>query len=726
MKKIANIKQLASGVSAMNPSTRTGHRVRTESVTRLFQALFFSVAVLSLLNACSEGNDNVTPGSIRGISGDLGEPKVTKGVLTVDQFVATVYNGKDSSNKSTGVLFPRCGGCHNPLSSSKQQPYFADSSAANAYVVATSQSSKGTALFLLSLTTAKDSAVVQKVLSGHNCWSGSSAVSCQNDANELTDRIKDWVNLKNGTGAGSGSGATSIVVKSLAETLAVQVTSESDPQPFKTFPDDIAGGNFTSLHTILKTNCNGCHISSAATPQTPYFADGSEAVSYAALKDNQKIDINVIEKSRIYLRLQNDAHNCWSTCTANAAEVLAAIKVFSDQISVPAALPNGWVTSKALTLGDGQVVSGGVRYEPNIVAKYEFKEGSGTVARDTSGIVPAIDLTLFGNVKWVSGWGVQFLPALPGKGVSRLMSGSVTESRKLLDMIIPNGEFSIEAWVVPANTAQGADAPAVMMSYGVGAASRNLTLGQQLYNYTLATRIDSANADQDIVGSGGANELLATPDADEVLQATLQHVVVTYRGSVDPNDTNAVGRKVYVNGELVFSDPTALGILDDWDEGYLLSLGADSDGSNPFLGRLRLLAIHNAALPADKIRQNFDAGVGKKYHLLFNVGKLDTRMHEQSYILMTIEEFDDFSYKIFDPRFVILGADLAGSPALAETSDVITIKGMRIGINGKEPEVGQVFGKLNEKLSWTATGGVIDIPQVSNILATVQHDFVTG
>ena len=41
----------------------------------------------------------------------------------------------------------------------------------------------------------------------------------------------------------------------------------------------------------------------------------------------------------------------------------------------------------------GTVASGGNRYEANLVAKYEFKTGTGSTAYDTSGVDPAADLS---------------------------------------------------------------------------------------------------------------------------------------------------------------------------------------------------------------------------------------------------------------------------------------------------------------------------------------------
>ena len=62
---------------------------------------------------------------------------------------------------------------------------------------------------------------------------------------------------------------------------------------------------------------------------------------------------------------------------------------------------------------DGTVASGGNRYSGNMIALWEFKAGSGTIAFDTSGVEPAINLNLSGDVTWVGGWGIKSAAARP-------------------------------------------------------------------------------------------------------------------------------------------------------------------------------------------------------------------------------------------------------------------------------------------------------------------------
>src|SRR3546814_9034132 len=70
------------------------------------------------------------------------------------------------------------------------------------------------------------------------------------------------------------------------------------------------------------------------------------------------------------------------------------------------------------------------------ISLWEFKTGEGLTAFDTSGVEPAIDLTLSGDVQWFGGWG---LTINDGKA-----QGTTAASRKLHDLIRATGERSEE------------------------------------------------------------------------------------------------------------------------------------------------------------------------------------------------------------------------------------------------------------------------------------------
>src|SRR5258706_1270246 len=125
--------------------------------------------------------------------------------------------------------------------------------------------------------------------------------------------------------------------------------------------------------------------------------------------------------------------------------MLAAIQAFVDGI-VPTQVDPALVLSKALTLYDGTIASGGNRYDTGVIAKWQFKEGMGTIADDTSGVDPALNLTLAGDTSWVGGWGVSFGP---NGGGARGGAGRPPRYGSLKK----TGENTREGWGGPAHSA---------------------------------------------------------------------------------------------------------------------------------------------------------------------------------------------------------------------------------------------------------------------------------
>ena len=98
-------------------------------------------------------------------------------------------------------------------------------------------------------------------------------------------------------------------------------------------------------------------------------------------------------------------------------------------------------------------------------------------------------------------------------------------------------------------------------------------------------------------------------------------------------------------------------------------------------GVIRLVAIHNRALTQEQIKQNFDAGVGEKFFLMFGVEHL-TNIND-SFIVVEAAQFDSYGYVFRKPFFISL--DGTAQPA------GLNIRGMRVGLNGAEAHVGQAF-----------------------------------
>jgi hypothetical protein len=588
-------------------------------------------AVIAALAACGGGaeveelpNTNAPPGQTYN-----GPAPST---ADVQAFRINLWENINSSN--------RCGGCHG---TGGQTPAFARTDDVNlAYAAANT---------VVDLASPDDSRMVEKVEGGHNCWLSDDAA--------CGDILTTWITAWAGDAVAGGG-----------REIELDAPPIKDPGASKSFPAESALFAST-VYPLLTTYCSGCHDSSAAIPQSPYFAAADVDAAYDAVRS--KIDLDAPADSRLVVRLRDEFHNCWDNCADNAAEMQDAIEAFADQIAVTEIDPT-LVTSKALTLIDGIVASGGNRYEANTIALWEFKTGSGRTAFDTSGVEPALNLTFTGTVNWVGGWGIEI--------VSGKAQGSTASSAKLHRLITATGEYSIEAWVVPANVTQE---DARIVSYSAGTMARNFTLGQTLYNYTFANRSSAADAN--------GEPALATADADEDLQATLQHVVVTF----DPVN----GRRIYVNG--VFTDdvdPDGGGTLADWDDTFAFVLGNEVSGDRQWAGTLRLVAIHNRALTPEQINQNFGVGVGEKFFLLFSLSHLIDV--PDSYLMFEVSQFDSYAYLFNKPTFISLDPDA--------TPNNIPLRGMRIGVNGAESHVGQAYRTLDVMLDaddYTPTGQLL-------------------
>jgi hypothetical protein len=365
--------------------------------------------------------------------------------------------------------------------------------------------------------------------------------------------------------------------------------------------------------------------------------------------------------------------------------MLAAINTFAGAIKVTAVDP-ALLLSKGLKLKDGTVASGGNRSEANLVAKYEFKSGTGTTAYDTSGVSPSADLMFTGNVSWVGGWGINI--AAGGKA-----QATTATSAKIASMIQSTGEFTIEAWVTPANVTQTG---AWIVSYSGSDTTRNTTLGQAAMSWTASTRSDKTAAN--------GNKTLLSTDATKVpVQASLQHVVLTYT----PTD----GQKVYVNGvDTGTKDTAAGGSLANWDNTFALVLGAEANGKDQWLGVLRFVAIHNRALTAAQVTQNYTAGVGEKYFMLFDVADLSGV--PQSYIQVTASVLDSYAYRFTSPTFISLNPNA--------TVNNIPLSGIRYGVNGVVQTSGQSWQMVNTMLggsAYTAASGQT-LSKVGGIVAS--------
>ncbi|MEO0442462.1 MAG: LamG domain-containing protein [Pseudomonadota bacterium] len=556
----------------------------------------------------------------------------------------------------------RCGSCHDVGGSGS--PAFMNTADIN--------SAYDTSLGLVNLSDPSSSRLVTIVLEGHNCWLSSDAVC----GNLISSWIQQW----------ASAGATSSFLGALNLSDPVLKTIGQSKQ-FPASADDGSAVDFEStVYSLTRQYCAACHSENSALQQQPFIGSDDPQVAYEAARTRinlEDADVTVGNAvSRLIVRLRDEGHHCWNgSCANSAAAMHASIVNFSGALPLTTVDPE-LVTSRALTLNDGLAAStGGGRVESNVIAKWSFSSGSGSTAFDESGVDPAIDLTIQGNVEWLASGGVRIN--------SGKLRGSTVTSAKLYDRIRASGEYSIEAWVVPLNVTQ--DGPARIVTYSGATDRRNFTLGQTTYDYDFLARSSTTDAN--------GLPALSTPMADEVLQATLQHVVATYSATE--------GRQIYVNGVLVTDDldPQGPGHFDSWDRNFALALGDEVSNDNQWQGSIRLLAIHDRALAAEDVATNYDIGVGQKFYLLFSIS--DHISIPRSYIVMQVEQFDDHGYLFNEPFFVSLesGVTIADVP----------LQGMRIGVNGQQTAVGQAYASLDT----TITQADVDAGEGRQILASV-------
>ena len=572
------------------------------------------------LNACGGGGAPVTANPVTQVTAGANYTGPAPSTADVQAFKINFWDNVRSTN--------RCGQCHNATSPA-QMPNFARNDDVNlAYTQANT---------VVNLSDPGTSRIVTKVSSGHNCWLA--------DASACGAILTTWITNWAGASAGGGT--------------QIQLTAPAIKEVgnSKNFPSD-PGAFSSTVYPLLRQYCSKCHSPAAAIPQSPYFASADVNEAYAAAR--VKMNLDNPAQSRFVVRLRQEFHNCWNGDCVTASQTMQdAITAFANQVA-PTSVDPALVISKALTMYDGTVASGGNRFDSNAIAKYEFKTGKGSTAYDTSGVDPAADLTLSGDVEWVGGWGLKFAPG------SKAQAATGT-SRKIHDMILATGEFSIEAWVAPANVTQE---EAYMVSYSGGTDARNFTLGQTKYNYDAYLRSSQTDAN--------GMPALSTADDARRLQASLQHVVVTY----DPVN----GRRIYVNG--VFTgdvDKQTGGTISNWDNTFALVLGNEVSSNRSWAGVIKFVAIHSRVLSDVQIKQNFAAGVGEKYFLLFNVEQ-PTGV-SKAYVMFEVSQYDSYAYLFNKPTFISL--DSAAKP------DGIVVKGIRIGVNGVVPNVGQAYIPLS-------------------------------
>lgn len=627
------------------------------------KSILLHLTVVLFLTACGGGESTVSQQNTNqngGTSSSCGSLNPAPATSDINSFCNEFWSQSNLQNN--------CSNCHKE----DQAPLFMRDDDINlAYAAVNELSIANPSKSIVDVTNPTQSYIIDKVLGdpgiegdGHNCWA-----SDQVCADLMLQYIQNWV----GETAGSST--------------VIQLTAPANTGPpggGKQFPANATtppGSSFEELiyNPILIPYCSSCHDNG---PGDPLFAGSNVETSY--LLSQPRMNLDDPASSRFVTKLLTHTQGCWDvnntefpdvvltgdSCTDSSAAMLDAITKFAANLPSNAVDTQQFLISDAIKITDGIVASGGARFEANQIALYQFKTGQGTIAYDTSGSGQALDLSLNGpTISWVGGWGI----SINGSG-DRAQSSSTNP--KLYDLIQATGEYSIEAWVAPNNVSQ--ENARIVNYSGSNTGDKNFSLSQTLYNYDSQVR----NSNTGLNGEPA----LSTPDADEVLQATLQHVVTTY----DP----ANGRQIYVNGELrATGDPQAGGTMDSWANNYPLVLGDERgavNDNNLWKGVIKLVSIHNRALNLNQVQQNFVAGVGEKFFLLFDISHI-AGVPAQSYIMFLVSQYDNYSYLFTEPKYVNLDAGI--------TNVNIPIKGMRIGINSKEAPVGQAYINIDTTIT---------------------------
>jgi hypothetical protein len=420
-----------------------------------------------------------------------------------------------------------------------------------------------------------------------------------------------------------------------------------------------------TVYPLLREHCTACHA--GAGPGNPAFSHPNRDTAYDQVVDTQKVDTTTPANSRLVQRLAKEFHNCWSDCAADAQKMTQVIEQWLQLVGtkkiVGSAARGVRSSTTSLAAGAGQ---GPRRVTDHLIARYDFSEATGNTARDTSGVTPAMDLKLTG-AEWLAGQGIKL------SGNNSMGLADKAASQKLLNQIAvganASGEYTLEAWVLPENITQ--EGPARILSYSVKPDDSNTSLSQVGYNYIFRTRHDNGT-------DKNGNPFTKTADAAMAAKLNAQHLIVTY--------TKAQGRLIYVDANRISdADPTAGGALGGWNPESQFVVGNEVTGNRPWKGNIFYAAVYKRALTEDQIKQNFDAGYGRKTVLKFDVS--DKLKEPNSYIQLEAREFDNFSYLFSKPTFV------------SATANDIRLRNLRIAVNDKASTSGQTFRNLDIRVN---------------------------
>ncbi|MBK7105277.1 MAG: T9SS type A sorting domain-containing protein [Ignavibacteriae bacterium] len=211
---------------------------------------------------------------------------------------------------------------------------------------------------------------------------------------------------------------------------------------------------------------------------------------------------------------------------------------------------------------------------------YNFKEGSGDIVYDESGVGTPLNLTISNPTKVI--W--------TNKGLNvytenRIKSTSVAS--KIINSCVTSNEMTFEAWFIPTDMVQRSVYARIMTMTNTSKSTSNIKLDQLGTNYNFHVRTVSTGLNGD--------EFTNINNAQKLI-----HYVAT---------KNAAGNvRIYLNGTKVV-DELLSGNFSNWDPGYYLYLGSDAENNVFWQGTFYLTAIYSRSLSESEINQNYFFGV---------------------------------------------------------------------------------------------------------------------
>ncbi len=208
---------------------------------------------------------------------------------------------------------------------------------------------------------------------------------------------------------------------------------------------------------------------------------------------------------------------------------------------------------------------------------YDFGASTGEIVRDSSALIPPIDLRISDpkSVRRTEG-----ALEISKKTVLR----SEKPAKRLTEAVKRSGEFTVEAWIKPTDSNQSG--PARIVSLSSDSQNRNFTLGQDGNKFDVRFRTNTT----------GNNGL---PSLSTGLKDKRTHLIYT-------RDRSGQAR-IYLDGKQV-EQKKVEGETGNWDPAFSLLLGNEGDGKRPWIGNYYLVAIYSRSLSPTEIKGNFNAG----------------------------------------------------------------------------------------------------------------------